>query len=396
MPSDAGRPTGERYARQRLIPHWDQGRIAAATAVVVGVGALGNEVAKNLALLGLGRVILCDPDTVAASNLSRTVLFTADDVGESKVDAAAAALTRLAPGLVVAARQADLARAAGLGELADADVVLGCLDSRHARLRLLGRCALVGARLVDGGTHPWGGEVRVRLDPVEACYGCSLSAVERAERDAPVGCDADRTPTPLPASIISTSLVAGWMTVAAVRLILGATLPWRFLDIDGATGLTQPIVVARDPTCPHHRPFPCIKPLDADNTVTVGHLLSILPAESEPLTWTVFPLSGFCYHCSRPYNAGYTHREGTVKCRYCGRRVRLRFSQHVRDAEPDTRLRDLGVAPEEILAVRLPEGDYEWRRLSRGDRPGGKGPGPEAGHPPTSRWPGRTGTPSGA
>ena len=58
-----------------LIPGWDQRRLAAATVVVIGVGALGNEVAKNLALAGIGRLVLCDPDVVSVSNLSRTVLF---------------------------------------------------------------------------------------------------------------------------------------------------------------------------------------------------------------------------------------------------------------------------------------------------------------------------------
>jgi molybdopterin-synthase adenylyltransferase len=356
----------ERYARQRLIPRWDQDRLAAATAVVVGVGALGNEVAKNLALLGLGRAVLCDPDTVSAANLSRTVLFDAADLGLSKVEAAAAGLARLAPDLTVSTRPTDLVRGVGMGELAEADVVFGCLDSRHARSQLLGRCALAGARLVDGGTHPWGGEVRVRVDPAEACYGCALTPGQRAEQDAPVGCDGGGAPGPLPASIMSTSLVAAWMTMAAVRLILGEPLGWRFLDIDGATGLTRPVDVERDPTCPQHRPMGLIHKTNVDNGATVGQLLSVLPADSEPLTWTLFPLPGVCCHCSGTYNAGYTYREGTIACPMCGGRVRLRFSQHMGDAGLDIRLCDLGVAPEEILAVRLPEGEYQWLRLRQG------------------------------
>ena len=69
-----------RHHRQQLIPGWDQERLAASTVIVVGVGALGNETAKNLALAGVGRLILCDPDTVSASNLSRTVLFRPEDI----------------------------------------------------------------------------------------------------------------------------------------------------------------------------------------------------------------------------------------------------------------------------------------------------------------------------
>jgi molybdopterin/thiamine biosynthesis adenylyltransferase len=121
------------------------------------VGALGNEVAKNLALLGVGRVVLCDPDTVDATNLSRAVLFTPADVGRRKVDAAADALARLAPGTVVQRRGTDLVRGVGLGELADADLVLGCLDSRGAAAR---DCSCWGA--VRSSRRPWSTAAPIR------------------------------------------------------------------------------------------------------------------------------------------------------------------------------------------------------------------------------------------
>ncbi len=360
--------TEDRYARQRLIPRWDQARIAAATAVVIGVGALGNEVAKNLALLGLGRLILCDPDTVALSNLNRTVLFDAASVGRPKAAAAASALARLAPEMTVEPRQADLVRGAGLGELASADIVLGCLDSRHARLQLLGRCALAGARLIDGGTDPWGGELRIRLDPEDACYGCTLTAAGRGESDVPAGCDPGWGTGRLPASIMTTALVASWMTTTAVRIVLGEPPPWRFLAIDTATALTQPVVSRRDPACPYHQPIGPVQCSGLSLSSTVEALCATLPADAEPLAWAPFPLAGTCHFCREKYSFGYAHRESTAVCAHCGRRLRLRFTQRIRAAAPGTPLHDLGIAPEEILAVRIRERSYQWLRLSRGDR----------------------------
>jgi molybdopterin/thiamine biosynthesis adenylyltransferase len=352
------RSVPDRYARQRLIPDWDQDRLAAGTAVIVGVGALGNEVAKNLALTGVGRLILCDPDTVAASNLSRTVLLGPDDVGRPKVTAAATALARIAPGSIVEARQADLASGVGLGELADAGVVLGCLDSRRARLRLLGRAALVGAALVDGGTYPWGGEIRVRVDPDEPCYGCSLTAHERGESDLPWSCAERRPHGPEPASIVSTSIVAGWMTLVALRVLFGSPPPYRMLRIDGASGGTAPVVLTRDADCPHHRPLDGpVHLLPVDHHATVGDLLDVLPAGAEPVTWTAFPISGRCHHCGADYAAHATAHQGpTWRCQRCGRVVRVRRSERLRDGGPALRLYDLGVAPEEILPVQVIQG----------------------------------------
>jgi molybdopterin-synthase adenylyltransferase len=361
----------DRYARQRIIPSWNQSRLADATAVIAGVGALGNETAKNLALAGVGRLILCDPDTVAVSNLSRTVLFGPGDVDRPKAEAAAAALRALSPGVVADARVADLAAGLGLGELADASVVVSCVDSVRARMRLLGRCALAGARLVDGGTHPFGGEVRLRLSPSAPCYGCTLSAHERGVSDVPWSCFGVGDDGPQPASITTTALVASWMSVAALGLILGSVPSYQVLSIDAIGGRTAPVSIDRDPACPHHRPLdgPAAA-ADLTNLATVGELLATLGPGEEPLSWEQFRLTGRCGGCGRPAgdrsgpDAGPAGAEVTV-CRQCGGLIRSRLAQRLRDASPDARLCDLGIAPEEILPILTAGGEYRWLRLSR-------------------------------
>jgi ThiF family len=60
----------DRYSRLRLISWWRQERLAAAKVLVVGAGALGNEVLKNLALLGVGTIHLIDLDEIEPSNLA--------------------------------------------------------------------------------------------------------------------------------------------------------------------------------------------------------------------------------------------------------------------------------------------------------------------------------------
>src|SRR5438270_2101722 len=79
----------DRYSRLRLIPWWRQEKLAAAKVLVVGAGALGNEVVKNLALVGVGTTYVIDRDAIETSNLSRSVLFRASDGGRPKAQIAA-------------------------------------------------------------------------------------------------------------------------------------------------------------------------------------------------------------------------------------------------------------------------------------------------------------------
>src|SRR6185295_2736964 len=79
----------DRFSRFRLISWWDQLRLQRARVLVIGAGALGNEIIKNLALLGVGRVFIADLDRIETSNLSRSVLFRAADCGQGKARVAA-------------------------------------------------------------------------------------------------------------------------------------------------------------------------------------------------------------------------------------------------------------------------------------------------------------------
>ena len=79
----------DRYERLRMIGWWDQQRLEQANIVVVGAGALGNEVLKNLALLGIGNTLVIDFDHIEVSNLSRSVLFREIHDGQSKAIVAA-------------------------------------------------------------------------------------------------------------------------------------------------------------------------------------------------------------------------------------------------------------------------------------------------------------------
>src|SRR6185437_10298127 len=140
----------DRYSRLRLIPWWDQEKIRTARVLVIGAGALGNEILKNLALLGFLNVVVVDLDHIELSNLSRAVLFRPSDVGRSKASAVAAAYQDLCPEATVRPLAANVMQQCGLGLFAWADVILAGLDNREARLWINRAAWKVNRPWVDG------------------------------------------------------------------------------------------------------------------------------------------------------------------------------------------------------------------------------------------------------
>lgn len=211
-----------RHDRQMAIPWWDQALLARSRVVVVGAGALGNELLKLLALLGVGRMLVVDFDTVAASNLSRTVLFRDGDVGLPKAALAAERAGAIDPGIVVRAVAGDIGRDLGLAALRAADVVLGGVDSVNARWAINRRCRLAGVPWIDAGISATQGQVTRYLPDRGACYECTFTAATAARFNARFSCTglARRVPdTAVPTTAVVASLVAALAVDDAVRLL---------------------------------------------------------------------------------------------------------------------------------------------------------------------------------
>src|SRR5262245_30927491 len=124
MPIKLTDPNQDRYQRLRLMRWWQQDKLQEARLLVLGAGALGNEVVKNLALLGAGHVWIVDFDTIETTNLTRSVLFRAKDVGSSKSLVLAARASEINPDCVMEALQADVRYDLGFNFLRSIDVVL--------------------------------------------------------------------------------------------------------------------------------------------------------------------------------------------------------------------------------------------------------------------------------
>ena len=91
----------DRFQRFSLIGWWDQKRIRNAKVLVIGAGALGNEIVKNLSLLGIGNMLIADLDNIENSNLSRSILYREKNNGSSKAEVAAHSAKDIFPDLKV-------------------------------------------------------------------------------------------------------------------------------------------------------------------------------------------------------------------------------------------------------------------------------------------------------
>jgi len=165
----------DRYSRLRLIGWWDQEKLQRAKVLVVGAGAIGNEVLKNLALVGIGHVIVVDCDEIEDSNLTRSILFRQEDRGQSKAIAAAKAMRNINPDVRVTPIYGNVMADVGLGVFRDAKVVIGALDNREARLWVNRSCWKVGTPWIDGGIQEINGVAKVFVPPDGACYECGMT-----------------------------------------------------------------------------------------------------------------------------------------------------------------------------------------------------------------------------
>ena len=124
----------DRWERQKRISWWDQELLQRSNILVVGAGTLGNEVCKNLALLGVGNVTIIDYDTIEEVNLSRSVLMRSEDKGQKKADIVAKRMKELYENMNTIPLNFDVVYEYGSANYKDFDIVLMTVDNLEARI----------------------------------------------------------------------------------------------------------------------------------------------------------------------------------------------------------------------------------------------------------------------
>ncbi|MFW9826332.1 MAG: ThiF family adenylyltransferase [Candidatus Thorarchaeota archaeon] len=171
------------YDRQFRLEGWSQKLVKNSRVLLVGVGGLGCEIAKNLAMLGVGQLDLIDLDIIEHSNLNRQVLFAGAKIGEPKAIVAARKLKEINPNIIVNGYHNSLERLNPAIYQA-ADVIVGGLDSMNARLNLNAQCIRFRKPLVDGGVAGYHGHVYTIFPYKNACYECNPLPVGESDEMA--------------------------------------------------------------------------------------------------------------------------------------------------------------------------------------------------------------------
>ena len=250
--------TTDRYQRHSLIDWFSQEDVKQASFAIVGCGAVGNEVAKNLALLGIGRLDLYDFDKIEVHNLTRSVLFREGDVGSFKSEKAAARVHDLDPNIEVHSYNGDFWDTLSFDQAKSYDSIICCVDNFEARIRLNQLCYLAQTNLINTGIDSKFGQIEVfpfSSGRHVSCYECNLpnSAYERIQQRYSCGWlkKISFVEKKIPTTIITSSLTGSLAVSSALQLIGNNSIhqATRIL-IDSFTGRSTVSKIEQNDQCP--------------------------------------------------------------------------------------------------------------------------------------------------
>jgi len=138
-----------------------QEKLKSAKVLVAGCGGLGCPVLLYLAAAGIGNLGLVDFDTVSESNLQRQILYSAEDIGKSKVAVAKQKLEKQNPFINVNAYNLKLDKTNVLDLLNNYDIIVDGTDNFSSRYLLNDACVMLGKPLVSGSVFKFEGQVTV-------------------------------------------------------------------------------------------------------------------------------------------------------------------------------------------------------------------------------------------
>lgn len=206
-----------RYQRNReAMTVSDQLTLFQSSVAVVGCGGLGGYVVEELARLGVGRIVVIDPDVFEEHNLNRQLFSSTANLGCAKVLAAAARIKEINPAVTLVPIQAALSPGNGAELLCGCRVAVDALDTIQVRLELAEVCAALDIPLVHGAIAGWYGHVATNFPGDN-----TLQAIYRSWK---AGKGVEQT---LGNPSFTPALVASLEVAEVCKLLIGRGVPLR-------------------------------------------------------------------------------------------------------------------------------------------------------------------------
>lgn len=231
-------PREARHFALEQIGERGQSRIREGSVLVVGAGGIGCAVLQYLVAAGVGRVVVCDFDTVDPTNLARQVLYRESDVGKSKVESAAAWLRAQNPAVDIEAIDHRLDGEELHSVVRTVDLVLDGSDNFATRFAISDACVAAGKALISGSAIRFEGQLAVFGPDYDRSpsYRCLY-----AEPDESLdNCAGNGVLGPVP------GVIGTLMAVEALKLLAGIEVrTGRLWLFDAVSGESRSIAIKR-------------------------------------------------------------------------------------------------------------------------------------------------------
>ena len=248
----------DKFERLKRIGWIDLEKVEKANILVVGAGALGNEVIKNLVLSGFKNISLVDMDFIVKSNLNRCVFFLDSDAAEKKMKAdVLAEKARLLEPTVNITPYTKKIQELPEDFIRQHTIVLGCLDNILARMHLNSHTYHAKIPYIDGGTLGVVGKVQVILPPETPCLECTMNKMHMKNLEKLFSCtgrDVTFFEPKLAAEITTTSIISAIQVRETLKIVCGHK-DWIVKNIfyyDGTRNVSEILEASIDANCIHH------------------------------------------------------------------------------------------------------------------------------------------------
>ena len=190
LPEAEYKAQGARYDGQiAVFGSTLQAHIGALNYFIVGAGAIGCEMLKNWALMGVGsaeggHVTVTDMDCIEKSNLNRQFLFRPGDVKQLKSQCAARAVVAMNPSMRVTALDlrvgSETETVFNDAFYSNLNAVCTALDNVDARLYVDQRCLFYQLPMMESGTEGPKGNTQIVVPRATENYGASRDPPEKS------------------------------------------------------------------------------------------------------------------------------------------------------------------------------------------------------------------------